>query len=226
MKKKTLILVSGLLSNERVWSHQMQHLRDIADIKVVSPSQDTPEKMVQEILEKAPETFAIAGHSMGGWLCLEVMRRAPSRVSKLCLINTTAKPDSPEKATRRKEMIQKAKEGHFSELAHEIADNFVLNKSVKTDVEKMLLEVGENAFCRQEHSMLIREECLSILPTIKCPTLVIRSVHDKVFSLVDHQELADNITNAKLAHIEDSGHMTPMEMPQAVTTLLRYWLTY
>lgn len=74
--------------------------------------------------------------------------------------------------------------------------------------------------------MLQRTECLSILPKIMCPTLVIHGVQDKNFSLEEHQELVSNIPNSKLALIEDAGHMSPMEMPQAVTSLLRFWLTY
>ena len=64
------------------------------NISVISAIQDTPQKMIQAILDEAPPKFALAGHSMGGWLCLEIMRVAPSRVSKLCLLNTTKEMDS------------------------------------------------------------------------------------------------------------------------------------
>jgi len=71
-----LVLVSGLLSNSSLWQHQMRHLSEIASIQTISPSQNTPEKMIQAILDEAPPIFALAGHSMGGWLCLELMRTA------------------------------------------------------------------------------------------------------------------------------------------------------
>lgn len=96
--KPHLVLISGLLSNESLWHHQIRHLSDIASIQVISPSQDTPKKMIQAILDQAPPIFALAGHSMGGWLSLEVMRAEPSRVSRLCLLNTTARDDSEEKS--------------------------------------------------------------------------------------------------------------------------------
>lgn len=182
--------------------------------------------MVEAILEAAPPKFALAGHSMGGWLCLEVMRVASSRVTKLCLLNTTFRSDSEEKRISRQKMILKAEKGQFREVVKEIADHFVFNPLVKNDVEKMFLDVGEEAFIHQEHAMLERDECQSILPTISCSTLVIHAAQDRIFSLQEHQELAEKIKNAKLAVIEDSGHMTPMEMPQAVTALLKFWLTY
>lgn len=223
--KTSLLFISGLLSNELVWSHQIKSLSDIASIKVISPTQDSPQKMVEAILEQASDQFALAGHSMGGWLCLEVMRRAKERVTKLCLLNTTAKSDTPIKKAKRKEMIQRVESGQFLEVVKELVDYFVFNTSVKNEVEKMFLEVGEQAFIRQEKSMLIRDECESILSMIQCPTLVIHAAKDKVFTLEDHQELASHIPKAKLAIIEDCGHMSPLEMPKAVTSLLSSWIS-
>ena len=106
--KNPLVLLPGLSSNKRLWQHQVRYLNDIASIQIIPAVQDTPEKMVQVILDEAPPRFALAGHSMGGWLCLEFMRAASSRVTQLCLINTTARMDSEEKTNRRKTMIQKA----------------------------------------------------------------------------------------------------------------------
>ncbi len=224
--KTPLVLLSGLLSNQFLWQHQTHHLSDIASIHVISPAQETPGKMIQAILDEAPSTFALAGHSMGGWLCLEVMRAAPSRVSKLCLLNTTARMDSEEKKIRRQKMILKAEKGQFQEVVDEIVEKFIFNPLVKNDVRKMFLDVGKEAFIHQQMAMIKRCECQSILPGISCPTLVIYATQDKNFSLEEHQELANQIQNAKLALVEDSGHMSLMEMPQAMTALLRFWLTY
>lgn len=115
--KIPLVLLSGLLSNKSLWNHQKRHLDDIAAIQIISPTQNTPQKMVQAILEEAPPKFALAGHSMGGWLCLEIMRTAPFRVSQLCLLNTTSRMDSEEKRTKRQKMILEAEQGHFKEIA-------------------------------------------------------------------------------------------------------------
>lgn len=224
--KIPLVLLSGLLSNKLLWQHQMHHLSDIASIQVISPSQDTPEKMIQAILDEAPPKFALAGHSMGGWLCLEIMRVAPSRVYQLSLLNTTARMDSKEKTIKRQKMILKAEKGQFQEVVDEMVENFVINPLIKSDVKKMFLEVGREIFIHQQRAMLQRNECLSILPTISCPTLVIHAMQDKNFSIEEHRELANQIQNAKLAMVEDSGHMSPIEMPQAITSLLRFWLTY
>ena len=223
--KIPLVLISGLLSNESLWLHQARHLEDIASLQIISPAQDTPKKMIQSILHQAPSKFALVGHSMGGWLSLEIMRAAPFRVTQLCLVNTTARMDSEAKTIKRRSLIQRAEQGQFSKIVDEIVEAFVFNPLVKTEIKRMFLDVGKEAFIHQEKAMIARTESLSILPTIKCPTLVIHSLQDKNFSLEEHKELADLIPNAKLALIENSGHMSPIEQPEAVTTLLRSWLT-
>jgi len=223
--KIPLILVSGLLCNELVWSHQIKNLKDLALIEAISPNQDTPQKMVEDILKNAPAQFALAGHSMGGWLCLEVMRQAPERVTHLCLLNTTAKPDTLAKKAKRKELIHRVENGQFSDVVEELVDSFIFDTSSKEKVKKMLQNSGKQDFINEENSMLQREECLSILPTIHCPTLVVHAEKDKIFTLEDHQELASNIVKSKLSILKDCGHMSTMEKPKAITSLMRLWLT-
>ena len=221
-----LVLLSGLASNQHLWKHQMLHLSDIANVHIISAAQDSAQKMVQAILDEAPPQFALAGHSMGGWLCLEVMRAAPARVSKLCLLNTTARMDSEEKRARRQQMVRKAENGQFRDVVKGLVENFVFNPLAKNDVEKMFLEAGPETFIHQENAMIARQECQSILPCITCPTLVVHAMQDSVFARDDQRELVDRIPGSKLAMVEDSGHMSPMEMPQAITSLLKFWVTY
>ncbi len=224
--KTPLVLLPGLLSNEALWEHQIDHLADLVTTCVIPSTQDTPQKMVQAILDNAPSKFALAGHSMGGWLCLEVFRAAPDRITKLCLLNTTARIDPEGKKRRRQEMVRQTEKGEFQQVVKGLVENLVFNPLMKSSVEKMFLAAGEETFINQERAMLTRGECESVLSTIDCPTLIIHAMQDRLFSLGEHKELAKQIPQGKVAIIEDSGHMSPMEMPQAVSALLRFWLTY
>ncbi|MBU6384053.1 MAG: alpha/beta hydrolase [Verrucomicrobia bacterium] len=223
--RKSIVFIPGLLSDERVWQHQMAHLREVASLTAIRfQGENHPQAMVEAILKQSPPRFTLVGHSMGGWLALEVMRYAPQQVDALCLINTTARPDSKEKAARRKQWIQMAQEGQFSKIAAELARAMVLHTN--PSVENMFSSQGPKRFIDDEQSMLQRKETFSILPTIQAPTLVIHATQDRVFTLEEHQELTQKIPHAQLALVEDSGHMSPMEQPVAVTALLRYWFTY
>lgn len=227
MSQKTLIFLPGVLSDQRVWSYQSHHLQDLVQCQSIPlVGGDTTEALLQEILNRVEGDFFLAGHSMGGWLALELARRVPERILKLCLLNTSAQSDSQEKHQKRMAMLQMVEQGNFQEVARTLADFYVVDERVKKEVYSMFLSVGQQAFIAQQKLLLAREECRSFLPFLTMPTLVIHARQDKNFSLAVHEELRDRIPHAKLAIIEDSGHMSPMESPQAVTTLLRFWLDY
>jgi pimeloyl-ACP methyl ester carboxylesterase len=77
MSKPALILVPGLLCNEYVWEPQMRELSRMAAITVADHgAMDSIGGMAEAIIERAPPRFAIAGHSMGGRVTMEVVRRA------------------------------------------------------------------------------------------------------------------------------------------------------
>ena len=222
---KNLVLLSGLLSNEMLWHHQAKALAPVASISIISSIDDSPEKMIKAILEKAPPRFALAGHSMGGWLALEVMRKAGERVERLCLLNTTARADSSEKRERRRQMIELVKRGEFAQVVDSLVDLLVHKPEAKDEVRQMFLAVGPAVFIAQEEAMLKRQETESILETITCPTLIIHAAEDKNFSAKEHEELEKGIRGSTLAIVKESGHMSPLEAPQDVARLMRSWLS-
>jgi len=87
--KTPLVLVPGLLCDEAVWAHQSDALADIADIQIATNgARDSLIAMAEAITAQAPPRFAVAGHSMGGRVALEVVRRVPERVIALALLDT------------------------------------------------------------------------------------------------------------------------------------------
>ncbi|MCL9684548.1 alpha/beta fold hydrolase [Legionella maioricensis] len=227
MLAETLVFLPGVLSDHRVWSYQISHLSELVTCRVIPlVTSNNTSDLLQTVLSQVEGNFFLAGHSMGGWLALELARKVPERVLKLCLLNTSAQPDSVAKQQSRMEMIQAVEQGAFQTVAAALAERYVYSKKVKKDVLSMFLSVGEQAFVNQQKALLTRQECSSFLHQLPMPTLVIHAQQDKNFSLAVHQELVAKIPQAKLAIIEDSGHMCPMESPQAVTALLRFWLNY
>ena len=221
-----MLLIPGLISSEIVWQHQVKYLDCIIDPRVICVSKSTPAEMVEEILTQAPEKFILCGHSMGGWLGFEILRHAPNRVIALALVNTTSRKDSLEKLQKRKEMIQLAESGNFSQVVDMLVERFVFDPSQKQNVQEMFLKKGKDAFINHQKSIIQRSEVLSILPKISVPTLIIHASEDRNFQLEEHIEMQTLIKGSKLAHIEAAGHMSPMEAPQAVTAILRFWLEY
>lgn len=223
---KPLILIPGLLCDREVWSHQSAYLDEVAKPILVPDLSDcsTPIEMVDAVLEIAPSQFNLAGHSMGGWVALELMKVIPERVRKLCLLSTTADVDTELKQQARKDLIARTEKGDFQSVMENLIKIFVHREEIRQPFKEMILR-NQDAFVNQMQAMMARESSLELLERISVPTLVILGEQDIDFP-GETRLIAEIIPSAKLATIENCGHMSPMEQPEAVTSLMRFWIEH
>ena len=166
---------------------------------------------------------------MGGYIAFEIMRQAPERVAKLALINTQARPDTPEATARRRGMMARATAGQYRAVLDELFPGFV-HPSRREDaglrqlVYDMGDDIGVEAFVRQQTAMISRPDSRPMLAGIKCPTLVLSGDEDNTIPNSLSVEMADNIHNAKLVILADCGHLPQPEQPQATADALVEWL--
>lgn len=228
--KTPLVLLPGLLCDEALWAHQVQTLADIADITVADMTlDDTVKGMAERVLKAAPERFALAGLSMGGYAALAIMRRAPERVERLALLDTTARADSPEQTKQRSAFIDQLEFGEFRGVTSRLLPLLIhedqLDDGEITAVIKASAEnVGPEAYVRQQKAIMSRPDGLEDLKRIACPALVLCGRQDALTPLHLHEEMAAAIPGASLVVIEDCGHLSPLERPRAVSAVMRYWL--
>jgi len=223
MIKFPLLLLPGLLCDAEVWAYQIRVLANFADIYIPNLNNATsPDEMVASVLHHAPDYFVLAGHSMGGWVALEVMKHCPERVLGLALLNTTAFPDSKEKQEARKSMIIEAQKGEYKKIIDKLMKLFVYNTKVFDEVRTML-ERNQSAFMHQEKAMMARADCIDVLENITCPTLIIHSENDAVFHFEDANLLATKIKNSTFHIIKKCGHMSPMESKEEVSYFMKNW---
>src|SRR6478752_7114698 len=180
MAATPILFLPGLLEDADAFQYQIEHLSATAPCAVAELTRgDTIAGLAASALGQAPPgRFALAGHSMGGYVALEVMRQAPQRVVKLALINTQARPDTPEATTRRRGLMERARrgelraarEGMFPELVHPSRrDDAGIRKLVHEQGE----DVGVEGYLRQQTAIIARVDSRPTLATIKCPTLVL-----------------------------------------------------
>ncbi|HEU5281481.1 MAG TPA: alpha/beta hydrolase [Gammaproteobacteria bacterium] len=225
MPKPTLILLPGLVCDKTVWQAQIQAFSPTHNIIIPDLSNaSTPEAMVEAALKNAPDSFALAGHSMGGWVALMVMGAAGERVNKLALLNTCATKDTKEKTESRLNMIAMLQAGEVDALVQRLLSVYIYKQSCEVVVKQMILR-NMNAFINEEKAMLVRESCELILPHIQCKTLIIHANQDKIFNFEDAKIMCDNIAHSALASIDQCGHLSPMEAPAAVNDYLARWLS-
>jgi pimeloyl-ACP methyl ester carboxylesterase len=227
---QSLLLLSGLLCDETIWSDVARRLTDRADVRIINfPDFKSIMDMAEHVLQGAPDSFALAGHSMGGRVALEVLRRAPSRVTRIALLNTGVHPRRDAEFESRGRLVTLARERGMAALAAEwLPPMMGASASRVAEVMPSLTAMVERqtaqSFASQTVAMLERPEAASILPTIAVPTLLLSGTADRWSPLAQHAEMQRQSRRATLVAVEDAGHMAPIEQPAAVATALAEWL--
>lgn len=227
--KQPLLLLSGLLCDETVWADIPERLSDSADVRIVSfRGFSTVAKMAEHVLSIAPECFAVAGHSMGGRVALEVVRSAPRRVSGLALLNTGVHPVRDGEPQSRSRLVRLAYEHGMAALAAEWLPPMMAAGPRTMELIPRLTAMIErstpDSYAGQIQALLNRPEALPVLPTISVPTLLLSGSEDTWSPISQHETMRRRIPHATLFEIHGAGHMAPIERPDAVALALRQWL--
>jgi pimeloyl-ACP methyl ester carboxylesterase len=185
--------------------------------------------MASAALAEAPSgKLCIAGHSMGGYVALEMLRQAPERIERLALMCTNARPDPPESTENRKRLMTLATKDFGAVIPalmpKLLSDDHQRDPAMTAMLERMAHAVGIDAFMRQERAIIARIDSRPHLAAIRCPTLVVAARHDAIMPTQWLEEMAAGIPGAKLAIVEDSGHVPTIEQPARATALLLEWL--
>lgn len=225
-----LLVLPGLLEDADGFTPLVVGLGERAACTIADLTRsDTIAGLARDALEQAPAgRFALAGHSMGGYVALEVMRQAPERVERLALLCTNARPDSPESTENRRRLMAIADHDFPAVIAAQmpklLAPKHLQDPALTGTIESMALAVGKEAFKRQQQAIIRRVDSRPLLGEIRCPTLVVAGREDQIMPVELLQELADGIAGARLTVIEDCGHMAALEQPGRVLAALVEWL--
>jgi pimeloyl-ACP methyl ester carboxylesterase len=222
--------LTGLLCDESIWTDVAARLGDIAESQVIAfPGFASIGAMAEHVLEVAPREFALAGHSMGGRVALEVVRRAPERVIALALLNTGVHPLRAAEPESRGALVQIARQHGMSAVAAAWLPPMMGAPSARiVELTPRLTSMVERntpeGFAAQIQALIERPDAESVLPSIRVPTLLMSGTHDTWSPVAQHREMQQRIPKATLVGIEDAGHMAPIEQPDAVAAAMREWL--
>jgi pimeloyl-ACP methyl ester carboxylesterase len=223
----TLVLLPGLVCDRAVWAPQIKALSARMDCHVVDYGLlDTIGAMAQHVLDTAPApTFALAGHSMGGRVALEVVRRAPERVHHLALLDTGTHPladgdaGNKERAGRMG-LLQIAERQGMRAMAEQWARPMVHPSRHDTPLFEVVLDILERSsaeqYAAQINALLTRPDAAPVLATITCPTLILTGREDLWSPPEQHAQMAAAIAGAQLCIVEQCGHMSTLERPEIV----------
>jgi len=225
-----IVLVPGLLCSARLYAAQIAALWRFGPVMVADHRHDdSMESIADRILAAAPPRFGLVGLSMGGYIAFIIAQRAPQRVARLALLDTAARPETPQQTERRLPQIALAEQGRLAEVPGMLFPLLVHrdrqgDAALKRVVELMAEETGPEAFVRQQKAIMTRPDAPPLFPAIKCPTLVLVGDGDALTPPFLSEEMATGIAGARLVVVPECGHLSTLERPEGVNAALVDWM--
>lgn len=223
-----LLFLPGLACDARIYEPQLAAFADSSAVDGYGTA-DTLQEMARLVLDRAPESFDLFGHSMGGRVALEVYRQAPERVRRLALVSTGVHPLKEGEPEKRRALQSVGWEQGFAALIDQwlppmVAEANRSNPRIYPPLRQMSIEAGQEVFDAQIHALVNRPEVDSLLPRIACPTLVMTGELDGWAGPEQHRAIAAAIPHSELVIVPGAGHMIQLEAPDAVNAAIARWL--
>ncbi|MEX0287394.1 MAG: alpha/beta fold hydrolase [Paracoccaceae bacterium] len=225
-----LVLLPAMMCDARVFSHQINALsRDRTVVVASLNGGERMEEIASALLDQLPPRYAVFGLSFGGLIAMELMRRAPERMTRACLMGCSPLPEAPADAAAREPLIISARIGRMDEAMNGTLRSDHLapgptRMQVMGQVRLMAEDAGAEAFVRQCRALQRRRDQQSTIRRLKIPVHVACGEHDTLVPIKRHQFLAELIPNSTFSVIPDAGHLPPLEQPEATLQMLQDWL--
>lgn len=225
-----LVLLPGMMCDARLFGPQIAELSADTAVMVAPITQgERIEEIASSLLDLLPKRFALAGLSMGGIVAMELLRRAPDRITRIALMDTNPLAETPVIAANREPQIVKVRAGRMLEVMRdEMKPNYLAPGPYRGEVLDLVMDMAETlgpeVFIRQSRALQRRKDQQATLRKCKVPTLVLCGAHDTLCPVKRHTFMAELIPFAELIVLDDAGHLPTLEQPEQTTAALRNWM--
>lgn len=225
-----LVLVPGLLCSPALFAPQVSAFGKHREVMVADHTRsDSMEAIARDILAAAPKRFALAGLSMGGYIAMAIHRMDHTRITRIAMLDTSARPDIPERTADRRRLMEIAKSEGVRKVQGMLLPRLIhparmSEPGLVETVLKMSEDVGIEGFLRQQEAIIARPDARPGLSAIRCPALVLVGEQDLQTPPDIADEIASGIPGARLVKVPDCGHLSTLERPEAVNHAIAEWL--
>ena len=223
-------MVPGMMCDERIFSPQIEELSQNLEVTIADISNfSSVSELASDVLKKAPKSFSLLGHSMGGIVAMEIYSQEPKRIEKLILMDTNPKAELEEVKLKREPQIKEVNKGKLLEVMRdEMKPNYLAESENKRSVLNvcmdMALTLGPDVFINQSRALQSRLDQQNTIQSIKIPVLIMCGAEDKLCPVERHEMMHNMISDSDLIIINNAGHMPTLEQPRETTEVLKEWL--
>jgi pimeloyl-ACP methyl ester carboxylesterase len=225
-----LVMIPGLMADARLFLPQMVRLgADRACQVCIAAKGDTVEQMSEAMIAGLPPKFALMGHGLGGDIALDIIRRAPDRVTRVILMATDPLSEPPAQAVERETRMVMARAGRLVEAVGMDIPAAAIAESPWRDeimalVQDMALGLGEGVYLRQSRALQRRPDQQKTMRKVRLPALVLAGRQDPLMPLRRQEFTATLMPYGQFQIVEDAGHLAPLEQPEAVSAAVEAFL--
>ena len=223
-------MVPGMMCDERIFSPQIEELSQNLEVTIADISNfSSVSELASDVLKKAPKSFSLLGHSMGGIVAMEIYSQEPKRIEKLILMDTNPKAELDEVKLKREPQIIEVNKGKLLEVMRdEMKPNYLAESENKRSVLNvcmdMALTLGPDVFINQSRALQSRLDQQNTIQSIKIPVLIMCGSEDKLCPVERHEMMHNMISDSDLKIINNAGHMPTLEQPRETTEVIKEWL--
>lgn len=225
-----IVFLPGMMCDARLFAPQITALsRDHVIISAPITQGERIEEIASALLDQLPRRFALAGHAMGGMVAMEILRRAPERIARIALMDTSPLAETPQGAAAMEPLVIRARTGRLDEALREILrpDHLApgpARAGAMASYMDMARDLGPDVFIRQLRALQRRRDQQPALRRCKVPALVLCGELDTLTPPKRHSFMAELIPYARFELIGGAGHLPTLEAPDLVLDALRDWL--
>ncbi|MCX7696062.1 MAG: alpha/beta fold hydrolase [Bacteroidales bacterium] len=241
---KPIVFVHGFAETKHTWTFLINELKNYCccyaidlpghgDAPFLNPlTIQTMANHVAKFVESyIQQKVFIAGHSMGGYVALEMAHSFPELVNGIGLINSHAARDTEETISARKRTIEIIKHDRFSFLGSFIENLFYepLKDKLQPTIQQ-LIEISSNiskeTLIATQEAMMNRQDHLELLLNAPFPFVFVLGKQD---SRIDFSRVLGQTILPKVAYclfLENSAHMSHIEYPREVSSIIRSILEF
>lgn len=229
----TLLLVHGFPLDRRIWKDVLTRLPSTIDVvapdlpgcgetPLPSPtmSMDDYSRHLLKLMDgKGVPKFFVAGHSMGGYILLAMLRLYPDRIAGGALVSSRALPDNEEGRKQRETVAQRAEKEGPGFLVSTMPEKAVGNEpppGVVDTLRTVIRAATPQGIAAMARGMAVRPDATPHLGAIRCPIVVFAGRQDKIVPPSESEAMAKAIPGANLVWCERSGHVPMLEEPDLV----------
>lgn len=231
--KVPVVFIPGIGCTGEMFRRQIEDLRGILEPweAPLYPA-DTIEEIGRLILANCPfDRFAVAGASMGGYLCFELYKQAADRILALAPISTMPQADPAGLASRRLLLNEQVRSGRWRSMCYAAARRCLApmrrdDQATIDEVTQHITSSSQDAFLLHQDAMRKRVGYEAMLRDIECPTTVIAGIDDEVIPFDVQAAMQAEIPESQLVAVKDCGHLPNWEQPGKLSEALHTWLCH